>query len=354
MKVVIRVDASVTIGTGHVMRCLSLADRLRDKGAVVRFICREAAGNLCEFIESRGYEVARLGVLGDETSGAARREAWRKDAAGSAAALRSWHEPADLLVVDHYELAAEWELAMRSCSTRIFVLDDLANRRHECDVLLDQNLHDAPLLRYVGRVPASARVFVGPRYALLRPEFEGLQPVPRVEGVRSLLVFFGGADPSNEALKVIAALRSLSDATPACTLIVGPINPAAALIRRTAQGIRGLRIIDVSNEMARLMMQADLGIGTCGGSAWERCATGLPALVIVSAENQRDDARILNELGAVQNLGEGGEITAERWAAAIVSLSADRARLTSMSRAAAAVMHDRAGAMLELEAALVH
>jgi UDP-2,4-diacetamido-2,4,6-trideoxy-beta-L-altropyranose hydrolase len=358
--VAIRADASLDIGTGHVMRCLTLAGVLRKRGAVVLFLCREHAGNLCDFVEERGYSVARLPPFAPEpgttraaTQAAGWRLYWRADADQTRAAMELRGIRPDLLVVDHYGLNGHWEAELRPVVRRIFVLDDLADRSHDCDVLLDQSLHDSPESRYVGLVKESTRVFVGPRYALLRPEFDDVAIRLRDLGLRQLLVFFGGTDPSNEALKLVSALRVLGTQAPLTRVVLGTVNPHREAVCRAAEGFGAVEIIQTTNQMAKLMAEADLGIGTCGGAAWERCVLGLPSLVVVTAECQRDDARILHKLGAVRNLGDGIRTSVELWVAEIRALQNDPAALRDMSRAAATVMHGREEALRDLEGALV-
>lgn len=349
VKVAIRTDASLGIGTGHVMRCLTLANRMAGRGATVVFICRKEAGHLCGQIEEAGFAVATLSSVGEFSNGAG----WEQDAEESLDALSRLDFAPDLLVVDQYMLDERWERALRSRARRILVIDDIANRAHDCDILLDSNLHDAPESRYTGLVGEETRVFIGPKYALLRPEFERFAPRTRDKGVGGLLIFFGGADPTNEALKLVQALLALGEQAPRAVMVLGPINPHAEQIRRAALGLTGIELIGATREMARLMAESDLALGTCGGAAWERCMLGLPALVVVSAENQRDDARILHSLGAVRNLGEAGETSAGSWAAAIAAMQNDPNALTAMSRAAQAVMRGRQEAVRDFESALV-
>src|SRR5450631_767599 len=168
VKVAIRTDASLGIGTGHVMRCLTLASQLTGRGARVVFICRKEAGHLCDQIEEAGFSVAALSSIDALSDGMG----WKQDAEESLDALSRADSAPDLLVVDQYMLDERWERALRLRARRILVIDDLANRAHDCDILLDPNLHDAPELRYTGLVGETTRVFVGPKYALLRAEFD--------------------------------------------------------------------------------------------------------------------------------------------------------------------------------------
>ena len=347
MKVTIRTDASLDIGTGHVMRCLTLANAMARRGATIDFICRKEDGDLIEYIEKSGFRVVCLPF--EKLAGMQ----WDKDAEASLDALHHWAVEPDLLVVDQYELDERWERALRSKARRILVIDDLANRMHDCDVLLDPNLHDSPQFRYAGLVGKNTRVFVGPQYALLRPEFEQAVPRTRQQGVRKVLAFYGGSDPSNEGMKLVQALHALGARAPWTALVLGPINPQAQEIREASAGLAEFELIGVTEEMARLMTEADLALGTCGGASWERCLLGLPALVVVNAENQRDDARILHAMGAVRNLGEAGETTAAAWEAAIAAMQQDPGALAAMSRTASAVMTGRREAMHDFESALV-
>jgi UDP-2,4-diacetamido-2,4,6-trideoxy-beta-L-altropyranose hydrolase len=344
VNIAIRVDASLDIGMGHVMRCLAFADTMAGRGAAVVFVSQEIHEHVCDPIREAGFEVATLPHVMH----------WEPDAEQSVGTLRRRAFSPDLLVVDNYSLDRRWEQQLRSVARRILVIDDLADRAHDCDILLDPNLHDSPESRYAGLVSLHTRVFVGPQYAFLRPEFDRAVPRIRDAGVRKLLIFFGGSDPSNETLKLVQALRALATRAPRAVIVLGPINPRAEEIRRAASGLTGVELIGVTREMAQLMADADLALGTCGGAAWERCMLGLPALVVVSAENQRDDARILHSMGAVRNLGDANEATVETWVAAIAAMQGDADALHAMSRAAQTVMRGRQAAMREFEIALVH
>ena len=353
VKVIVRVDASPTIGSGHVVRCLTLAAMLAREGATLLFICRDGPGGLCELVEARGYQLARLPALPAEcVADGSFAGSWEQDAAASRAAIAAFGGRPALLVVDHYGLDVRWERALRPVVGRILVLDDLADRPHDCDLLLDQSLHDDAESRYANLVGRGTRVFLGPSYALLREEFDAATPRLRDQGSRRLLVFFGG-DAAGEVTKIINALRAMEMTRPAATVVLGPQYVGEAQLRETARGLAGIEILAETNEMSRLMATADLGIGTCGGAAWERCAMGLPALVVVTADNQRDDARALERLGAVRNLGDAAAVTAKDWCTQIRSLEQRPDELLAMSRAAVGVLQHRREGMRELRAALI-
>ncbi|MEX6780098.1 UDP-2,4-diacetamido-2,4,6-trideoxy-beta-L-altropyranose hydrolase, partial [Limnospira fusiformis] len=211
MKVIFRVDSSAQIGSGHLIRCRTLAEELRRRGAEVRFICREHRGNLIHLLSQAAFPVTVLPPP-PQSSGEMEEnyQAWlgvsaETDAQETLLALGG--ESADWLVVDHYGLDAVWERQLRPQVKQILVIDDLANRPHDCDVLLDQNYSQLGEQRYQGWVPHSCRLLLGPRYGLLRPEYPLYRQAlsPHRGQVRRVLVFFGGTDSQNMTGKALEA-----------------------------------------------------------------------------------------------------------------------------------------------------
>ncbi|MDP2787489.1 MAG: UDP-2,4-diacetamido-2,4,6-trideoxy-beta-L-altropyranose hydrolase [Pseudomonadota bacterium] len=300
MKVAFRADASVQIGAGHVMRCLTLADALRAQGAQTQFLCRRLPGHLGGLILAREHALA---WLPDSAS----------DAEASYAVIAA-EAPHDWLVVDHYALGAEWERAQRSLVKNILAIDDLADRAHDCDLLLDQNLQEAG--RYDARLPADCRLLIGPRYALLRPQFAAARrhQVARTGRVRRLLVFFGGADAGGETLKALAALELLGRNDLEVDVVIGQANPHHAAIAAACRALPGAVLQRQVEDMATLMAAADLFLGAGGGSSWERCCLGLPALVVATADNQVEQSVMLAQAGAQCYLGPAASVDIGRWA----------------------------------------
>lgn len=329
-----RADASAAIGTGHVMRCLAVANALRERGVDCRFICRPGSERLAQRIESHGHILHRLPALPIEDE----RINWENDAADSRSALAGirlrW------LFVDHYGLDARWESAMRAHSERIIVLDDLADRPHECDLLLDQTL-GRRASDYASRMPTNARCLVGPEFALLRAEFAALRDGslarrknPRL---RQLLISLGGGDSGNLTGRVIDALRT-SRLPGDCRIVV----VAGALATRRQDWCSRLsqwhslgEVLEDVPDMAALMAGSDLAIGAAGGSAWERCCLGLPSILLIQADNQVLGARSLNAAGAAI-LVESGQDLPDGLAAALARMQAGD-QLAALSRAAGRV-----------------
>lgn len=311
MKVAFRADAAVDLGTGHVMRCLALADRLREAGARTCFLCRPLDGHLGQRIAARGYGLVWLPL----------REDLAQDAEDSRAALAP-DAPWDWLVVDHYGLDARWESALRGVAGRILAIDDLADRPHDCDLLLDQNLQDPG--RYDGRVPAGCRPLLGPRYALLRPQFAAARKTlrPREGRVARLLVFFGGTDPGGETLKALEAIRRLNRSDLAVDVVVGEANPHRAAIEAACRALPQATLHGQVEDMAARMAAADLFVGAGGTSSWERCCLGLPALVLATADNQVAQSQALARAGAQVYLGPSSGVGPEplaHWITALIS-----------------------------------
>lgn len=310
LEIGLRADASLDIGTGHVMRCLTLAEELRRQGAVCRFICREHPGHLIGHIRERDFEV--LVLPGAASSGApapravADYAAWLgTDPATDAAQARQalGERRLDWLMVDHYALDERWERLMRPVARRILAIDDLANRKHDCDVLLDQNL-GRTARDYAGLLPAAGTVLVGPRYALLRLEFAALraQSLQRRSSaqVRQLLVTLGGVDKDNLTLTVLEVLAAVElPADSRIVVVMGAGAPGLQAVRDFADRMSSRIELRVNEKnMAELMSASDAAIGAVGGTAWERCCLGLPTLVVMMAENQRAGALALQTSGA--------------------------------------------------------
>lgn len=346
MRLAIRTDASLQIGTGHLMRCLALADALRAQGADIRFIARELQGAPLQAICDHGY---RLESLPSPNTAAT---------AGNGCAHAHWLEVpqmvdaeqtrerleaaggADLLIVDHYALDVAWERAQRAVARRICVLDDLADRLHDCDLLLDQTPKDAS--RYYTKVPAGCGLMLGPAYALLRTEFSRWRSKmsARSGRVRRLLVCFGGVDAANHTARVLEALQRLKQLDLQLDVVAGMANPHVDELRRLCAQMSKARFLLAPRNLAELMAQADLAVGAGGVMTWERACLGLPTLAVVVADNQRPVMEALAASGHIACV-ELAEFTPERVAAVLEELIAEPGRLHEMRRRNLALVDGR-------------
>lgn len=303
MDTFIRVDASVEIGTGHVMRCLTLAHRLKKEGHRIAFICRDAEGDCIALIKEQGFVVYIL-PLCDGTLWNFVAEYWEKDAYETIEILKQYN--VKKLIIDHYSIDIKWEQLVRPFVKNIMVLDDLANRKHDCDILLDQNFYLDLETRYEGLVPSSTEMLLGPSHALLRDEFiDAKKHVKPFNGkIERLFIFFGGSDPTNETEKVLLAIKPLIDKYKLVVdVVVGNSNPNKLKIKQLCDEIENTYYHCQVNNIAELMAQADLAIGGGGATTWERIFLHLPTIVIAVADNQVEIAKATHIKGACLFLG---------------------------------------------------
>lgn len=354
MHVVFRADASLQIGTGHVMRCLTLADALAAKGANCQFICRRHDGNLIDFIQAKGYathvlpmaldagvDVAGGGVpqLANDLSHGAWLGTSQEQDAKACAAILAKQQP-EWLIVDHYALDARWEKALKPYYRKLMAIDDLADREHICDLLLDQTFgRDA--VDYRPLVPQHCNLLCGSQYALLRPEFAALRPYSLQRRanpqLRQLLITMGGVDKDNVTGKVLEALHTCplpEDCR--ITVILGATAPWLEQVNSQAQAMPWpTQVLVGVNNMAQLMADSDLAIGAAGATSWERCCLGLPCIALLLAANQLLILSKLERLGAVVTVDLKGQMDELR--RAIIDINSSYL-LQQMSKKAASVV----------------
>lgn len=327
------------------MRCLTLADALQATGVRCLFVCRPHPGHLTEKIREK-HRCIELPAAFDQPEPGSRADtatyaswlgcSWEADASQTCEVLRDLQ--VDWLVVDHYALDSRWEQGVQAVCRHVGVIDDLADRRHHCALLLDQNLGRASA-DYAGLVSSHCVTLTGPYFALLRDEFAAGRKTSlerRSQGlVRNLLVSMGGADAGNATSAIMLALGQ-SGLSPQCavTVVLGPQNPWSAQVKEIAATLPfQVHVVVNSSAMATLMAQADLAIGAAGATSWERCCLGLPTILLTLAANQVPSAVALQAAGAALHIG-GPECIESRLPAAIDSMLS-RPALQQMGGAAA-------------------
>jgi UDP-2,4-diacetamido-2,4,6-trideoxy-beta-L-altropyranose hydrolase len=324
-----RVDASNVIGTGHVVRCLTLAEELRRKGGRCLFICRRQSGDLIEYIQNQGFETHAI-IHPNESSNKNMFQI-SFDAQSTQRIIENFD--IDWMIIDHYEIDIYWENLIRSLCRNIMIIDDLANRRHDCDILLDQNLRSNAVDRYRSLLPDKCLLIQGPEHVILRPDFDAPSGRCRDGILHHVLVYFGGNDHTNQAFHALLALQNFSELT--ADIVLGSNHPYKVQLQDLSN--EKLIVHEMVN-MADAMKRADLALGVCGIAAWERCAMGLPALVCISADNQIEDAESLHALGAVENLGSCTEVGSSRWTKALANAITSPDRMIRMGNAAMSIV----------------
>lgn len=306
-KIVFRVDSSTQIGSGHLMRCLTLANQLKSKAEIL-FISRHLVGNLNYLITQNGFKNIELLPANDqiELSGY---ESWltvkqEQDAKEVIEILKNID--VELMVVDSYAIDANWEKVIRPYAKKIMVIDDLANRKHDCDILLDQNYYEDMETRYNGLVNENCKLLLGPKYILLREEFYKAKQHQRQRNgeIKNILVFLGGSDLTNETMKTLRALEMLGRDDITVNVVVGGSNQNKDEVKAFCNKYKWMNYYCQINNMAEMMNEADLAIGAGGTATWERCFLGLPAIVIAVAENQIKIAENCAKKEFIKYLGE--------------------------------------------------
>lgn len=331
MKVLFRADASLSIGSGHVMRCLTLAQGLTDRGHHCEFIVRKCPDNQATLITDRGFTVHELPPIYDCEAFEDPKNIYLNWLGCSleqdAMAVKPFIDRVkpDWVVIDHYALDARWTKALQSDS-KFLVIDDLANRQHQCDLLLDQTLGRV-LNDYSEFVPPHCKVLAGARYALLRPEFSELRQYSidrRTDiSVQQVLVNLGGVDKDNVTEQVLEVLaRTVLGRNSKIVAVLGGASPWKEEIREALRAFPDSELRINETQMARLMADSDIAIGAAGSTSWERCCVGLPSIMVVLAENQKKVAYELERVGAAIVLKEPARLN-EELKEVLCSLSSD-------------------------------
>lgn len=315
--ILFRVDSSFKIGTGHVMRCLTLAKILKEKGPKVRiiFICRDLAGNIIDRIVDSGFEVEIL-PSPDDSSNEKLSDQYLQwlgvdlelDAKEVCAALSNLNGNITI-VIDHYAINERWEAIVRGRVNKIMAIDDLANRAHDCDILLDQNLCANYKTRYDNLTPTGCKKFLGLDYAILREQFFAIKPRERTE-LRNILIFFGGIDSQNITLKAINGVLAVQKEVSFRfnVVVIGAKNNFQDHIRSVCHE-NGFDYRSFENNMAEVMSWADISIGAGGTTSWERCKMKLPSILISLADNQVEICKYLDSAGVAKYIGPHNKLS---------------------------------------------
>jgi UDP-2,4-diacetamido-2,4,6-trideoxy-beta-L-altropyranose hydrolase len=297
------------------MRCLTLAEALRDRGSRTRFVCRSHVGNLCELLKRRGMDVSALPAESANAPADGAYSDWlgvtqETDARDTIETFRG--ERPDWLIVDHYALDADWERRLQPYVGRIMVIDDLANREHDCAALLDQNDASNAAARYRPLVPDGCALIAGPRYALLRPEYRQFRDRRRKRdgSVRRVLVFFGGTDPHDVTGMALDALSTGELAHLQVDVVIGANNPHRGRLMQKISARARTEPHGPRAHLADLLSESDLAIGAGGTTSWERLCLGVPGLVVSIAANQEPICRDLAQAGLVRYLGAHTQVDA--------------------------------------------
>lgn len=343
MKIAIRADASVAIGSGHIRRCLALAYQARLLGADVRFVTRDLGFDTRAMVRAAGYRCELLPAPSELAAPdpAVPHAHWAGvaadvDAAQTAVTLAPWAP--DWVVVDHYGFDARWHRTARAAlGCRVAVIDDLADRALAADLVVDHNHAPDHGAKYAGRITDRTRLLGGPRFALLGPAFaEAPRYLPR-EGVASIGVFMGGIDGANASMRVIEAIGASSFTGPV-EIVSTAQNPNLPELQAAVAARPGATLSLDLPDLAGFFARHDLQVGAGGGASWERCCIGAPTLLLVVADNQRAVVPDLADMGVIATTQPLGAMDVPAIAAAIDALIADPTQRAAMATQACALV----------------
>jgi UDP-2,4-diacetamido-2,4,6-trideoxy-beta-L-altropyranose hydrolase len=310
LNIVFRTDANAEIGTGHLYRCVALAKGLKELGHSCLFVCDETSkrfekliirdGFACQIIKSNIQLINDVNAPNSHISDEISNLYSERDALATLDVIQC---KADFLVVDHYYLDASWEAIIKRSIPKICVIDDLANRLHCCDILVDQT----PMCskeRYKNLVPDQCHLLCGSTYALLRSEFKHFRTMyagsKRFHALKNLIISFGGTDHLNLTSRTLLGLQKSSILKKIrVTVILGEGCTREHEVRKTIENsVANIDLLIGVENMAEVMADQDLVIGAGGSSSLERCCLGLPSIITTTAKNQELLARSICQYGA--------------------------------------------------------
>ena len=349
MKALIRVDSSLEIGSGHIIRCLNLAKKLQSNGFTVTFICRDNVGGYHHLVLKEGFELILITTENHEViskNEGLHYAEWlpvsqEKDAYDCQNAIRN--RTFDWLIVDHYALDFRWQNLMRSLKFRIMVIDDLADRKHQCDVLLDQNFYTDMEDRYINLVPDNCLTLLGPKYLLLDQQYEKYHDIEKIRStpVNKILVFFGSIDLAQQTQLVLDAIPYLGKYAVSWNIVVGSNNPERNAIKNFCEQNENVQFHCQVSNMSELIFDADLAIGAGGMTGWERCKLGLPSITTIVANNQIEATENAEQVGVLYNLGHYHQVTKSSYINAIHHLLEEKeGKLKTMSENCYSIFKD--------------
>ena len=300
LAVSFRVDSSSIIGSGHVVRCITLAKSLRKKGVYSFFICKGHKKNFTDLIKDEKFELHILDNKHSKKNSKKKYDnwlgsSWQDDAKQTIDIIKK--KKIDWLIIDHYAIDELWQKKIRPYVKKIMVIDDLADRNHDCDLLLDYNLIENYNSRYKKLLQKNCNKLIGPNYALLQNQYRKLHlstPI-RTDGIKRIFIFFGGVDKNNLTYPTLIKCLNNFKNKFIFDVVVNSENINFKKIKLMSQQNKNIILHCNLPNLSQLISKADLAIGASGVNAWERCCLGLPSIIITVADNQIPIAKLLHK-----------------------------------------------------------
>jgi len=299
----IRVDSSTKIGYGHLIRCIALADILK-KYFQIKFICANLNGNLISEINKKDFKIFRLNVKMQKIN-------IKGDAEKTFSIIKKHGNENAMLILDNYALSKQWENYIKPYVHKLIVIDDQPNRSHNCDLLIDQNPYDNIKKTYDGLIPKKSKKLLGPKFAMIRNEFKLLRNSVKIRTfpIENILISFGGTDTDGQSLKILNLFHKIGTNLH-FDIVIGKGNKNKKSIKNLCLKNKNFSYHEQINYIGKLILKADLAIGSSGSTSWERCCLGLPSIISISANNQKNIAIQLSKKKCAINLGNTKKIKA--------------------------------------------
>ena len=319
----IRVDASPEIGIGHMLRCVALAEELRNTFDKIIFLSKKNSGSIIEVILKNGFEVS---IIDTQIKKSLKNNSKLKNEHEIIKnLLTSYKKNLNFLLIDHYDISSNYESLLRKIFKKIFVIDDLANRKHDCDLLIDQNYYKDLTNRYMKLVSKNTITLLGPKYAILRSEFTNSKKINYKKNIfpKRILISFGGSDLTNECEKVLNAICSLKNKQFDVTAITGIHNQNFKQLKKQYVKNDNIQILNHTDNFSELLLNSDLCFGAGGTTTWERLYLGLPSIVTIISSDQKESVEFLSDKGHIINLGLAKNITTKTYVETLQKLNPD-------------------------------
>ena len=307
----IRVDGSAEIGTGHIIRCIALANELKNLFNKIIFLTNNTSENLIDIIKDNDFQVKIL----DENG-------LNNEIKSLSSFIALYDTELNYLLIDHYDIDHKYEYRMRKFFKKIFIIDDLANRKHDCDLLIDQNYYKNLNSRYDELVPTNCIVLLGPKYVILRSEFQDIQKIKLKKNTspKNILISYGGSDPKNESEKILDAIKTINNTKFFITLVTGIHNQNFEQLQRKTFQMKNIKIFKHVQNFSQLLSNSDLCFGAGGTTTWERFFVGVPSIVTIVSSDQKESVEFLSHLGHVINLGFAQDMTVDKYTESLLNL----------------------------------
>tara|TARA_Y100000590_G_scaffold43848_1_gene46700 strand:+ start:22807 stop:23871 length:1065 start_codon:yes stop_codon:yes gene_type:complete len=311
------VDASTKIGSGHIFRCLTLSQELKTIFSKIIFLTSDDSKAIIENIKPNDIQTIHISSFKN-----LKLQDYTHEFETIKKILLDYSQDENFLLIDHYDIDSNFELMLKNLFLRIFVIDDLANRKHSCDLLIDHGYYKDLDNRYNKFVTKNTTKLLGPKYMIIRPEFRNISKknLERQTTLKKILITFGSVDESNECEKALDALCSLNEKKFEINVIAGTYNKNFSNLIKKYKKYENINIFQYVKNLEILMSNSDLCIGAGGTTNLERCCVGIPSIVTIVAENQKEGINFLGESGNVINLGLAEYVTTETYIDALNKL----------------------------------